>query len=148
VNEQGQEQSEPGGRRASDRMCLATTRAGTRCRAPVLVGESYCLSHHPAYEQKRRQMRSLGGQATTSRLRLLTGAIDYGTPEATRRFGEALTRAVIRNEVPPARATAAWAIAEGVERLRAGVELIARMDALEAQLDELLREEAGIPHES
>jgi len=44
--------------------CVATTRAGLRCRAHHVRGSRYCFWHEPPYEDARRVASMKGGKAT------------------------------------------------------------------------------------
>ena len=47
--------------------CIATTKAGTRCRCYALAGEEFCWFHSPDKRQERKEARSAGGRARHGR---------------------------------------------------------------------------------
>ena len=47
--------------------CIATTKAGTRCRCYALPGEEFCWFHSPDKRQERKRARSRGGLARHGR---------------------------------------------------------------------------------
>lgn len=128
-----------GDRRDGDGFCSATNKAGGQCHAPALRGEQFCLAHLPGAEaeERRRAMRSRGGRSVSERRKLLVGVIDFSTPVSVRCYFEALAKSVLRGELPPPRAAAACQIAEAALRVKAGIELGERLDALESAIGRL-----------
>jgi hypothetical protein len=117
--------------------CLATTRAGKRCRA-IPLADHYCFAHSPTLAEKRKAAQQAGGRAISERRRLLVGIVSFDTPEGVRQFFEGLARAVLRGEVPAAKALAASQIGEAALRVKAGIELGERLDSLESRIQSLV----------
>jgi hypothetical protein len=43
-------------------LCGASRADGGRCKAQAITGSSWCVSHHPDYEEARRRRASKGGK--------------------------------------------------------------------------------------
>ena len=99
-----------------------------------MQGEGLCFAHSERLAEKRRAAQSAGGRAISERRRLLVGIVSFDTPEAVRVFFEGLARAVLRGEIPPAKALAASQIGEAALRVKAGIELGERLDSLEERI--------------
>ena len=108
-----------------------------------MQGEGLCFAHSERLAEKRKAAQQAGGRAVSDRRKLLVGAVSFDTPEAVRAFFEGLARAVLRGEVPPAKATAASQIGEAALRVRAGIELGERLDALEERFGAVLGRRSG-----
>jgi hypothetical protein len=107
------------------------------------LADGYCFAHSPKLADKRRAAQAAGGRVTSERRALLVGIVSFDTPEAVRCFFEGLARAVLRGEVPPAKALAASQIGEAALRVKAGIELGERLDALEEQIGRVVGLSAG-----
>ncbi len=116
--------------------CTAITRGGGRCRGVAIDGSGLCYSHDPDHEHDRLRAASKGGRRggrgrPSSELQRLKG-----------RFEE-LADKVLAGEVERADGAVAGQLLSGARAcVRDGLaakeqeELIARMEALEAGLDE------------
>lgn len=127
------------------RCCEATNAAGEPCGAPALRGSAYCFAHARDEEtvKRRKEAARLGGATTSNRRKVLLGTVDFSSAETVRGFFEGLTRAVLRGELPPAKALAASQIGEASLRVKAGIELGERLDSLESRIQEAVEGRLG-----
>jgi hypothetical protein len=51
--------------------CQGTTKAGQQCKAPPMLGSTWCFFHHPARADARAAARRKGGQAAVKRAAVL-----------------------------------------------------------------------------
>ena len=112
------------------RLCGATTASGRPC--PVhAVKESEpprCLFHSDAHARASAK----GGRVKDNRRRLRLGEIDFSDASTVRQFFETLARSMLTGEIPSQRGRDVAAVAAEALRVRQGVELSERVDALEA----------------
>lgn len=121
-------------------LCRATTRAGTRCRAPVLKGgHEFCFMHSPSAEAARKASSAKGGDATARKHKFLLGQLAFGTPAQVVDARMALAAAVIQGQVAPNRAAVVVGIIKDAEASIAGARLEERLVAMEATLAALAR---------
>ena len=116
--------------------CTAITRGGGRCRGVAIDGSDLCYSHHPDHEQDRLRAARKGGRR---------GGRGRPSSELHRlrdRFEE-LADKVLAGEVERADGAVAGQLLSGARAcVRDGLaakeqeELVARLEALEAGLDE------------
>jgi hypothetical protein len=115
--------------------CSGIKADGGRCKAQAIAGSSWCFNHHPDYEERRRRRASRGGKRggrgrpqaeladVKDRLRAMiddvrNGTMDRGDAAVCGQLYNTLIRAV------------------SVElRVKEQEELIARLEALEEQLE-------------
>ena len=117
--------------------CAAITRAGGRCKSVATEG-SYCWNHAPEKVEARKQRASRGGK--TGGNGRSSGLSETGE---AKRWIKGLVARLLKGEVARDVATAAFmglgTLARYIElerRLIEQEELVARMEALEAGLDE------------
>ncbi len=56
-----------GGRRSLIRTCAALRADGGRCKGVAVAGSDHCVSHHPAYRERRRRAASKAARSKPSR---------------------------------------------------------------------------------
>lgn len=137
IGERTHDEPGVGERRVTLRACKATSKGGLPCRAPVLRGADFCLAHHPDLAERRKAMRSRGGSVTTNRRKLLLAKVDFRDPRGVTAFIEALTSAVLLNQIPLSAAETCAKLAGEAARLRSAVETDERLAGIEAMLREL-----------
>lgn len=122
--------------------CSAITQKGTACKARPIDGSAWCLSHHPDYTEKRKQYGSRGGK------RGGRGRPSTELAKLQARFEE-LAEQVLAGEIDRGDGAVAGQLLGGARAClrdllaaREQEELIARMEALEEQLDQQERRRA------
>jgi hypothetical protein len=125
--------------------CLATTRAGRRCRGIPIRGDGYCFAHSAALSEKRLAAQQAGGRAVSERRRLLVGAIDVSTSTTRLHCLATLARAMLRKEIPSGLGVDVATVIGRAREEQAAIaieELQAGMGELRTMLTELKREVA------
>jgi hypothetical protein len=116
--------------------CAGITAVGSRCKAEAIPGEEWCWNHHPDHEQARRRRASKGGKRG-GRGRPVT---ELG---ALRDENADIRRRLLDGELAPnVAAVAVQSINTDIRAVGAALkareqeELVERMDALEAVLEQ------------
>jgi hypothetical protein len=116
--------------------CAGITAAGSRCKAEAMPREEWCWNHHPDHEQARRRRASKGGKRG-GRGRPVT---ELG---ALRDENADIRRRLLEGELAPnVAAVAVQSINTDIRAVGAALkareqeELVERMDALEAVLEQ------------
>jgi len=138
-----------GGTTGARRRCMATTKAGHVCGGWALRDDpdGLCWAHSQVIADRRKAGQRRGGMNTSARRLLLLGKVRFADSGSILQFREALASAALVGSLSPPRAQVALTAAQHAEAALFGAELERRVEQMEAQLDELLREEAGDTHE-
>ena len=116
--------------------CAGITAVGSRCKAEAMPREEWCWNHHPDHEQARRRRASKGGKRG-GRGRPVTelGALRDENADIRRRLPDG-------ELAPNVAAVAVQSINTDIRAVGAALkareqeELVERMDALEAVLEQ------------
>jgi hypothetical protein len=116
-------------------LCSGIRADGGRCGAQAIRGSTFCVNHHPDYEDARRRRNSKGGKR---------GGRGRPVSELARLQGrfEELADKVLKGDVERARGAVAGQLLNGARACvrdalsaREQEELVARLEALERALE-------------
>lgn len=111
--------------------CQAMNAQGEQCRAPALIKERFCVTHHPDHQEARQESRRRGGvnaRSARSTIRIVDEADTPGTIETLEDVANWLR-------------WCAMAVATGKLDARTGHEIVAALKELRPTLEKVGIEE-------
>jgi hypothetical protein len=95
-------------------VCAAITKAGSRCRRPVLPGKAHCLMHDPESAELRREASRKGGRHRSAKARAAKALPEALTPEELTAWLSQAFKSVLVGRMEPKVGTACATLAKAI----------------------------------